>query len=80
MRRSQTTAAAPMILEARVGMATPSTPMWKPKIKRALPPTLMMFIPIEIRMETEELPMTRKRAAPALYSAIKGIDASTMMK
>ena len=52
--------------EATVGMATPSTPMRKPKISRAFPAALMTFITRETHMEIFEFPMTRKRAAPAL--------------
>ena len=55
----------------------PIAPM---KISRAFPPTLMTFIIMEIFMETEEFPMTRKIAAPALYSAMNGMDASTIKK
>ena len=71
-------AAAATRRDTSVGMATPSTPMWRPKIKMALPDTLMMFISRETHMEILELPMTRNSAAPALYSARKGMDASTM--
>jgi hypothetical protein len=47
-------------------MATPSTPMWKTKIKRALPAMFMTFMPRETHMEILDQPITRNRAAPAL--------------
>ncbi len=59
-------AAAAKTRETTVGIATPSTPMRRPKIKRAFPPALMMFITRETHMEIFAFPMTRKRAAPAL--------------
>ena len=52
--------------DTTVGMATPSTPMWKTKIKRALPAMFMTFMPRETHMETLDQPITRNRAAPAL--------------
>ena len=52
--------------DTRVGMATPSTPRWKTKIKSAFPETLMAFIKSEVFMAILELPMERKMAAPAL--------------
>ena len=55
-----------------LGQATPSTPIFRPKMQTALPTMLMMFMSTLICMEILELPILRKRAAPALYSAKKG--------
>ena len=41
-------------------------------MQTALPTMLMMFMSTLICMEILELPILRKRAAPALYSAKKG--------
>ena len=61
-----------MTRETTLGHATPSTPILKPKMQTAFPTMLMMFIRMLICIEILELPMLRKRAAPALYSARKG--------
>ena len=64
------TAATPRL--TTVGQATPSTYIPSPKMQTALPMMLMMFISTLTCMEILELPMLRKMAAPALYSARKG--------
>ena len=58
--------------ETTLGQATPSTPILRPKMQTALPTMLMTFISTLICMEILELPMLRKSAAPALYSAKNG--------
>ena len=65
-------AIAPTMREIRVARAAPAAPILNPKMNRALPPILMQFITMEVAIDTRELPIARKRAAPALYSAMKG--------
>ena len=71
---------AATIREIRVGMATPSAPQPKPYTRMAFPHTLMMFISMDTFMDTWELPMERKMAAPALYRAMKGMEAFTISR
>ena len=73
-------ATAEMTRETSVEVAAPATPMSKPKIRMALPPTLMAFIIMERYIGTLELPIVRNTAAPALYRAIKGMEAETMRR
>ena len=40
----------------------------------------MMFIKTDTCIDTLEFPIARKIAAPALYSAINGIDAVTIIR
>ena len=63
---------APTIREIRVARAAPAAPISKPKINRALPPTLIQFITMEMTIEMRELPIARNSAAPALYRAMNG--------
>ena len=58
--------------DTTLGHATPSTPIFRPKMHTALPTMLMMFISTLICIEIRELPMLRNNAAPALYSARNG--------
>ena len=53
-------------LEIREAVATPATPIWKVKIKNALPATLITFIAKETSIDTLEFPMARNRAAQEL--------------
>ena len=64
--------AAATTRETTLGQATPSTPIFRPKMHTALPTMLMMFISTLICIEIRELPMLRNNAAPALYSARNG--------
>ena len=56
----------PATLETVVGIATPSTSIFATKMSRAFPQTFKAFIKSETFMDTAELPMILKRAAPAL--------------
>ena len=53
-------------LETSVGMATPSTPHFRPKMRIALPATLMTFISMDVFSVILVMPIARNRAAPAL--------------
>ena len=61
--RQKTINNAAAILAISVGRATPSTPMWRPKIQIALPIILRTFIPRDTSMANLVLPSARKIAA-----------------
>ena len=59
-----TTAAT--VRDTSVGIATPATSIPKPKIKTALPITLILFIRSETLSDTSLWPIVRNSAAPPL--------------
>ena len=74
---SRMTAAA-TVRDTSVGIATPATSIWKPKMRTASPVTLMMFIRTETLKVTRDLLMALKTAVPPLYRAMEGIEAMTI--
>ena len=66
LKSSHTITTAATVRETSVGMATPATSKPRPKIKMALPATLMPFISSETLSDTPERDIVRKSAAPPL--------------
>ena len=71
---------APTAREISVGTATPATPIFSTNTQKALPQKLMALTRKETFIETALLPVERKIAAPALYSAKNGKDSAVMVK